>query len=573
MSSPRDSTFSRQSLSWLRQCLWDFLKSTSGPQARYWLIALLVCILLINGMNVLNSFVLREFMSAIQGRNWSNFRWYAWTYAAVFAISTLIAVSMRFAEERLGLLWRDWMTRSLTSTYIDGKIYLQLHADTGLTNPDQRISEDVKAMTVTTLSLALMISNSTVAVLSFSGVLWAISPTLFLVSLVYALFGSGLTALLGRPLVQLNYQQSDLEANFRGELIHVQRSADAIALAGYEGRSRSSLLDRIERLVANYRKIISVNRQIGFFTTGYNYLIQLVPILIAAPLFIEREAEFGVIGQSTMAFSTMVTALSLIVTQIQSISAYAAVLKRLGEFANNAAQAMEKRKEGCVGCKSEADRFVFHDLTLRSSLEEGEVLVGKLDLTIEKGDRLLISGNHAAQQALFRAAAGLPVIGTGGVVRPPEGRVAYIPENPFLPVATLRDMLLSPDDKTTTDEEMWSVLRQLGLDTVIRREDGPEAARNWTDLLTRKHEQLMAVARAILARPDFALIDNLDSSLDGATERRVLKLLKRRGITCVSFSDQLPTVEFHDRALELGDGGTWQLTEVAPELAAEKDAV
>lgn len=538
------------------------------------MLGILLCILLMNGANVLNSFVLREFLSAIQGRQWGRFQSFAWLYAGVFAVSTVIAVSMRFAEERLGLLWRGWMTRSLTSTYIDGKIYLQSRTAKALTNPDQRISEDVRALTSTTLSLALMTSNSAIAVLSFSGVLWAISPTLFLVSILYALVGSGLTALLGRPLVQLNYQQSDLEADFRGELVQVQHVADAIALAGYEGRSRNRLLERIDRLVANYRRIIAVNRNVGVFTSGYNYLIQLIPIVIVAPLFIRGDAEFGVIGQSTMAFSTVVTAMSLIVTQIQSMSAYAAVLRRLGEFANTAARAVEARSAGCVGCASEADRFVFRRVTLQSPLGDGEVLVRELDLTIDKGTRLLISGRHAAQQVLFRAAAGMPIVGSGSVLRPPAEKVAYVPENPFLPVATLRDVLVSPDDTATTELEIRGVLKQVGLEEVIPGAEAgdQDSARNWHDLLTLKQEQLFAIARAILARPDFVLLDHLESSLDGATERRMLKLLARRGITCISLSDELPSPELHDRCLDLGDGGAWELTDVTPELVRQNEA-
>ncbi len=296
-------------------------------------------------------------------------------------------------------------------------------------------------------------------------------------------------------------------------------------------------------------------------TTGYNYLIQLVPILIAAPLFIEREAEFGVIGQSTMAFCTMVTALSPIVTQIQSISAYARGPASGWASSPTTPRGDGETAAGCVGLHVRGGRFRVsrRDAAVASGRGRGAGREARTD------DR---EGGPSADLREPRGAAGA-VPGGGGVagdrhgsvIRPPEKSVAYIPENSFLPVATLRDMLIAPDDKTTTDEEMWTVLRQLGLDTAIRRRRRRRFCGTGTDLLARKQEQLVAVARAILARPDFVLIDNLDSSLDGVTERRVLKLLKRRGITSVSFSDQLPTVEFHDRSLELGDGGTWQLTE------------
>ena len=69
-----------------------------------------------------------------------------------------------------------------------------------------------------------------------------------------------------------------------------------------------------------------MNRNLGYFTTGYNYMVQIIPALVVGPLFIRGHVEFGVISQSAMAFTHLLGAFSLIVTQFQSISSYAAVL-------------------------------------------------------------------------------------------------------------------------------------------------------------------------------------------------------------------------------------------------------
>ena len=75
----------------------------------------------------------------------------------------------------------------------------------------------MRAFTTTTLSFVLLFLNGTLTVLAFSGVLWSISPLLFVVAVGYAAVGSLLTVVLGRPLVWLNYDQSDQEANFRAD--------------------------------------------------------------------------------------------------------------------------------------------------------------------------------------------------------------------------------------------------------------------------------------------------------------------------------------------------------------------
>jgi vitamin B12/bleomycin/antimicrobial peptide transport system ATP-binding/permease protein len=59
-----------------------------------------------------------------------------------------------------------------------------LEASGKLANPDQRIAEDVRAFTVTTLSFVLMVLNSGFTMVAFSGVLWSISPLLFTVAVL-----------------------------------------------------------------------------------------------------------------------------------------------------------------------------------------------------------------------------------------------------------------------------------------------------------------------------------------------------------------------------------------------------
>ena len=323
---------SRQTLRRLFGAIRNFLTSAVGGKARLLLAALLVLMLGINGMNVANSFVGRYFMSAIESRDTAGFTRFAWLYVAVFAGSTLTGVLFRFTEERLGLLWREWLTRRITGIYIERRLYLETPGEEVLSNPDQRMTEDVRQLTTTTLSFVLMILNGTLTVISFSGVLWAISPKLFVIAVVYAGAGSALAIWLGRPLVRLNYRQSDFEAGFRAELIHTREDGGKIAASGAEPDVRARLNSHIDNLVSNLRHIISINRNLSFFTSGYNYFIQLIPVLIVAPLFIQRQVEFGVIGQSAMAFATLLGAFSLVITQFQAISSYASVVARLCEF-------------------------------------------------------------------------------------------------------------------------------------------------------------------------------------------------------------------------------------------------
>ena len=147
----------------------SFRSSPAGRRGIGWFVLLVTFLFAINALNVLNSYVGRDFISAIEHRNRSLFIAQAWLYAGVFGLSTLVAVLYRFAEERLGLLWRDWQTQRLVNAYLDKRVYYHLEEHAGLENPDQRIAEDIKTFTTTTLSFVLMLMNGTITVFAFSG--------------------------------------------------------------------------------------------------------------------------------------------------------------------------------------------------------------------------------------------------------------------------------------------------------------------------------------------------------------------------------------------------------------------
>jgi putative ATP-binding cassette transporter len=405
------------------------VRSEQGPRAAMSAITLVVLMFAINGLNVLNSYVGRDFMSAIENKKLDVFKYQAMLYAIVFVASTVVAVFYRFTEERLGILWREQLTRRLSDAYLRARTYYRLDSAHLVANPDQRISEDVKAFTTTTLSFTLLIVNGLMTAISFSGVLWSISPFLFGVAVTYAVCGSLLTIILGKPLIRLNYHQFDMEANFRADLIHVRENAESIALSHREGRFRLRLNKRLDALTVNFRRLIRINRNLSFFTNGYNYFIQIIPALIIAPMFIWGEKEFGEITQSTMAFATLLGAFSLIVTQFQSISAFTAFTARLHTL-QDAIEKANQISPCTTNVEESPDRVAFRNVTLRSADKTRE-LVSNLNLEILRGSRWLVMGNEeGAKVALFRATAGIWECGGGEIIRPSLDDILFLPERP-----------------------------------------------------------------------------------------------------------------------------------------------
>ena len=536
-----------------------FVASEVGGKAKK-LAALLIALLFgVNALNVVNSYVGRDFMTAIENRNMTVFIGQAILYVGVFATCTVVAVFYSFAEQRLGLLWRNWLTRLLIDYYLSNRTYYRLNLTGEIANPDQRIADDVRTFTVTTLSFVLMLLNGSFTVVAFSGVLWSISPLLFGVAIVYAACGSLLTIVLGRPLVRLNYDQLDKEANFRAGLIHIRENAESVALLHREGRLTARLLRHLGELMANFERIIVVNRNLGFFTTGYNYMIQVIPALIVAPLFIYGNVQFGVITQSAMAFAHLVGAFSLIVTQFQSISSFTAVIARLGSLA----EALEKAQltpvsEIEVSREEEGGRIIYERLTLCSP-RDGRTVIRQLSATIPVGTRVLIVGpNDTAKVALFRATAGIWRAGKGRIIRPRLRKLLFLPERPYLPPGTLRELLLrTGEEEKISDEPILATLYALDIDRVVTRAGGLDVEKDWDDILSLGEQQLLAFARLLLAAPQFAFLDRPGTALNQGQVDRILNMLSAHSITYLTLGNGDDPLEQYDAVLELANDGGW----------------
>ncbi|MGE3500113.1 MAG: ABC transporter ATP-binding protein/permease [Candidatus Binatia bacterium] len=544
-------------LTWARwrRVVVDVMRSEVGGRVKLLFAALLGLLIAINGLNVVNSYVGRDFMTAIEQRSMSDFVTMAVRYIGVFAVSTVAAVIYRFTEERLGLLWRNWMTRALVGRYLQGATYYRLRERAEIPNPDQRIADDVRTFATTTLSLLLVWLNGTFTILAFAGVLWSISPLLFAVAVGYAAVGSGLTLVFGRPLLWLNYDQSDREASFRAELVHLRENAESVAFLRREGPIRARLLSRVDALVENLQRIIAANRNLGFFTTAYNYMIPVVPILIVAPLFIRGQVEFGVISQSAMAFSYLIGAFSLVVSQFQQISSYAVVLARLSALGDGVDR-LAAVAAG-IAIDESGTELEYRQLSLRSP-QQGRLLVASLSARLPVGTRTLVEGDGEASIALFRATAGLWDSGEGRIVRPPEDEILFLTERPYLPPGTLRQALLGTGrEQNLTEARIQEVLRELGVGGLPEKVGGLEAERDWHAVLSLGEQQMLSFARLALAAPRYAALDRPDTVLALEPLERALDFLAAQRITVVTFSNEPALADRHDARIVLATGGAW----------------
>ena len=276
---------------------------------------------------------------------------------------------------------------------------------------------------------------------SFIGILWSKSIPLVGVVLGYSLVGTAITVLVGRRLVRLNFNQLRYEADFRYSLVRVRDNAESIAFYQGERPELARISDRFRGVLKNFNLLIGWQRNLSFFTTAYSYLPVVLPYLVLFPLYFGGQIEYGDMVQANFAFTQVYAALSLIVSQIEQITNFAAGVERLSTFAD--AIAPDPAKVPGIASR-EADRFAADHMTLLTP-DRSRTLI--TDLTVELGgrDNLAIVGpSGVGKSSLLRAIAGLWTQGAGVVERPPLSEIFFLPQKPYMLLGSLRDQLLYP---------------------------------------------------------------------------------------------------------------------------------
>ena len=533
-----------------------------------------------------------RFYNTLQERNWDEFISAIWFFCGLAAAFIVLAVYQLYLNQWLQIRWRRWMTENYLSRWLDSANHyrMQLLGDAA-DNPDQRIAEDIKQFIdggnagAGLLTLGLGLLNSVVTLSSFVVILWGLSEAaplklggwtipgyLVWAAIVYAFVGTTLTHLIGRALIALNFQQQRYEADFRFNLVRTRESSEQIALLGGEDAERERHRGRFNRIVTNWRAIMTRQKRLTFFTASYSQISTIFPYVVVSPAYFSGAMQLGGLMQTGSAFSSVQSALSYFVTSYRSIAEWRAVIERLSGFdaslASAQAAAVTPPVIEVVTGDTNAGLAIDH---LAVRLPNGAPLVAADDIVVKPGERVLVTGpSGSGKSTLFRAISGIWPFGSGRVAVPKGAKAITLPQQPYFPVATLATAVTYPAKAGTFEpERIAEVLRAVGLPHLAERLD--EEA-HWNRMLSPGEQERLALARAILQAPDYLLLDEATASLDEPAEAALYGLLHERlkDATIVSIGHRATLQAFHRRRLALvPDGARHQVRDVALVPAAE----
>jgi putative ATP-binding cassette transporter len=556
-----------------------YFRSEDKWMARGLLAAVIVLELASVGLNVLFNRWNNVFYNALQEKNYDVYAYQIGYFCVLATFFIAVKVYQLYLNQWLQIRWRRWMTDHYFRGWLaDANHYrMQLTGDAA-DNPDQRIAEDTQMFVDRTLALGIGLLSAVVTLVSFVFILWGLSAAAplhlfgqdtvipgYLVwgALIYAVFGTILTHLIGRPLVGLNYQQQQFEADFRFNLVRARENAEQIALLSGEGVERSRLSSRFQRVVENWLAIMQRTKKLTAFTSGYSQASIIFPYILLAPAFFADKIQLGGLMQTASAFSSVQDAFSFFISAYRTLAEWQAVVVRLDGFEASIAGATALKANADIVQASSADDGAIELKKLLVNLPNGTPLVSADGLRFRANQRILVTGpSGSGKSTLFRAIAGIWPFATGTIDIPAKATLMMLPQRPYFPIGSLHGAIAYPAQAAAfSPQRLAEVVTAVGLPALAPRL-AEEA--HWNRMLSLGEQQRLGLARALLHAPNYLFLDEATASLDEPSEAKLYRLIEEKlpATTIVSIGHRSTLEAFHQRNVTLvRDGDRFALQE------------
>lgn len=491
----------------------------------------------------------QPFYDALSKRNLPQFAHQLGVFGVIAGVLLTLNVGQRWLGETLKLRLRQGLGHDLVSNWLTpGRAFKLSGAGEVGVNPDQRMHEDARHLTELSADLGIELVQSSILLVSFVEVLWALSSNFAMrfhghvlsipgymvwAAIVYSGSASLASYWVGRTLIARNAERYAREADLRFSLVRINEHIDAIALARGEADEERRLESDLNGVLRATARLVSGVTRLTWVTAGYGWFTMVAPILAAAPLYFAGTITFGGLMKASGAFMQVQSSLRWFVDNFSTLADWRATLLRVADFrrALLSSDAVVPSGEQ-ITYQDGPPGFLTLD-ALRLVSPSGSAHLQETHAQLKSGARVaVVAQSGAGKTLLFRALAGLWPWGSGTVTRAAQEDIWYMPRAAYLPPGTLREVLAYPSAAERFDSEQYTqALTQVGLDHLAAALD---TTQRWDRDFSDDDQHGLAFARTALHRPVWLLIDEVLESLDEEQLQRVTALfagpLKTTGI-------------------------------------------
>lgn len=200
----------------------------------------------------------------------------------------------------------------------------------------------------------------------------------------------------------------------------------------------------------------------------------------------------------------------------------------------------------------------------------GDLLVKDLCFEVQSGQNVLVCGpNGCGKSSLFRILGELWPSWGGKIIKPPRGKLFYIPQRPYMTLGTLRDQIIYPHThaemkrRGKTDQDLNTFLDIVQLRYLVQqREKAMDSIEDWIDVLSGGEKQRIAMARLFYHHPQFAILDECTSAVSVDVEGSMYEYCRKVGITLFTVSHRKSLWTHHEYVMRFDGRGGYEFGKI-----------
>ena len=482
------------------------------------------------------------FYDALARRDFPEFFVQLGVFGIIAGALLILNVFQRWLAETIKLRLREGLTRDLVDLWMFPRRAFRLASAGPIgVNPDQRMHEDARHLTELSADLGIGLLQASILLVTFVSVLWALSADFAFViagrkvaipgymvwaGILYAGSASLLSYWVGRNLIGRNAERYAREAELRFSLVRVNEHIDAISLANGEAQEARRIKLNLTAVLDAMRGLVTGHTNLTWVTAGYGWLTIVAPILVAAPLYFRGSLTFGGLMMAAGAFTQVQSSLRWFVDNFSVIADWRATLLRVASFrrAMLMSDALHDVSGRIAFEEGTSDAITLENLEIASPA--GCTMLDERNVEVKAGEHVLVTGEPGAGKTLlFRALAGLWPWGAGRIGRPRGATIFFMPRRAYLPPGSLREVLAYPQGVETFESRAFSdALDRAGLARLAPMLDRTS---RWDLELNPDEQQSLMLARLLIHRPRWVVLDEVLDGIDRETRSRALEIFSK----------------------------------------------